>query len=192
MATPIGHALAGYAVCSWARGKEDREGRDLLILCVVLAMAPDLDFLPGLFVGTPALFHQGVTHSIGFALAVSLGTAGMYHLGTRRRPFYTVFSLGFLAYTSHLLLDYLGPDAREPYGIPVLWPLSGEHFISPIPILLGSQHAETTSATTVQWIQGILDIRNLGAMAWEIALVAAIIFLGRWYEGRVSTRREAC
>jgi inner membrane protein len=191
MATPIGHALAGYAVYGFAGRKEEQERLGLLLVCVALAIAPDLDFVPGLLFGTPALFHQGITHSIGFALVVSVVAAAVYRL-VIGKGFIVVFFLGFLSYTSHLLIDYFGPDIRMPYGIPVLWPISGEYFISPVQVFLGTYHAESTSATTGEWIRGMLHLHNVSAIAWEIALIAPLILVGRWYRNRTSRRSVVC
>ena len=191
MATPIGHALAGYAVYGLAGGKEDRERRGVLLVCVAMAIAPDLDFVPGVFFGRPALFHQGITHSIGFALVVSLVEAAVYRL-VKGKGFVGIFFLGFLSYMSHLVIDYFGPDTRMPYGIPLLWPINGEYFISPVQIFLGTHHAESTSATTGAWIRGMLHLHNVSAIAWEIALIAPLILVGRWYRKRTSRRSTAC
>ncbi|MGH7273331.1 MAG: metal-dependent hydrolase [Nitrospiria bacterium] len=191
MATPIGHALAGYAVYGLAGRKEDRERLGLVLVCVTMAIAPDLDFVPGLLLGRPALFHQGITHSIGFALVVSLVAAAVYRL-MRGKGFIGICFLGFLSYMSHLVIDYFGPDTRMPYGIPLLWPISGEYFISPVQVFLGTQHAESTSATTGAWIRGMLHPHNVSAIAWEIVLIAPLILVGRWYRKRTSRRSAAC
>lgn len=191
MATPIGHALAGYAVYGVARGKEDRDRLGVLLVCVAMAIAPDLDFVPGLLLGKPALFHQGISHSIGFALAGSFVAAAVYRL-IRGKGFVGVFLLGFLSYMSHLVIDYFGPDTRMPYGIPLLWPISGEYFISPVQIFLGTQHAESTSATTGVWIRGMLHLHNVSAIAWEIVLIAPLVLVCRWYGKRTSRRSAAC
>jgi membrane-bound metal-dependent hydrolase YbcI (DUF457 family) len=90
MATPLGHALAGYAVYNLAKAPQRSDGWGLPLLCVFMATAPDLDFLPGLLVGKPALFHQSITHSLGAAMLVSLGAAGVWSL--RSRSFPAVFS----------------------------------------------------------------------------------------------------
>jgi len=191
MATPIGHALAGYAVYGLSRRKEDRERLGVLLICIAMAIAPDLDFVPGLLFGRPALFHQGITHSMGFALAASLVAAAVYRL-IKGKGFVGILFLGFLSYMSHLLIDYFGPDTRMPYGIPLFWPINGEYFISPVQIFLGTQHAESTSATTGAWIQGMLHVHNMSAIAWEIALIAPLILVGGWYRKRTLRRRAAC
>lgn len=189
MATPIGHSLAGYAVYVFAKGAKSRGDRELMLLCIFAAMAPDLDFLPGLLVGTPALYHQGISHSLGFTLPLSLGLAGIGHL--RGRSFSVVFGSCFIASLSHLVLDFLGPDTRPPYGIPLLWPISGEYFISPVPVLLGVRHATTAGTTTQDWMLRLLHWHNLAAITWEVVLMVPFIFLGHWYRGISMGRQRA-
>jgi inner membrane protein len=187
MATPLGHALAGYAVYNLAKAPQRRDGWGLPLLCVFMATAPDLDFLPGLLVGKPALYHQGVTHSLGAATLLSLGVAGGWSL--RGRSFPAVFGYCFIAYLSHLILDLLGPDQRPPYGIPLLWPISEAHVISPVPILLGVRHAATATASTQEWVLGLLDLHNIAAIAWETIVVLPFIGLGQWHR-RVSLGQQ--
>jgi len=177
MATPLGHALAGYAVYTFTKAAQERDDWGLLLLCVLVATAPDVDFLPGLLVGKPALFHQGITHSLGAAALVSVGAAGV--LGLRGRSFPMLFSYCFIAYLSHLTLDLLGRDQRPPYGIPLLWPISEAYFISPLPILLGVRHAATGTASTQEWVLGLLHLHNLAAIAWETVVIFSCIRLGR-------------
>ena len=155
MATPIGHSFAGYAVYSFSAAAKENDRLSLILLCIVMTNAPDLDFVPGILIGRPALYHQGITHSLGFALMVSLVTAILYNI--RGKSFSVIFNLCFLSYLSHLVIDFFGPDQRLPYGIPLFWPISGEHFISPVSLFLGVHHVRSTSASTLEWIDGILD-----------------------------------
>jgi len=189
MATPLGHALAGYAVYSFTRGGQRRDNLRLMIVCVFMAMAPDLDLLPGLLMGTPALYHQGITHTLGLALPLSIGVAAVS--GIRSRSFLTMFSCCFLAYLSHLVLDLLNPDTRPPYGIQLFWPISSRSFMSPVPILLGVRHA-TSAATSIQeWMQRMLHLHNLAAIAWEVLLITPFILLGQWYRSGSLGRHAA-
>jgi inner membrane protein len=176
MATPLGHALAGYAVYNFTKAAQERDDLSLKLLCVFTATAPDLDFLPGLLLGKPALYHQDITHSLGAAFLTGLGAAGVW--GLRSRSFPAVFRCCFIAYLSHLILDLLGPDKRPPYGIPLLWPISEEHFISPVPILLGVRHAATATASTQEWVLGFLHLHNLAAIAWEMVVVLPFYAFG--------------
>jgi inner membrane protein len=182
MATPIGHALAGYAVSSFSTEKQNRNRFHLILLCIFMAVAPDLDVLPGLLRGKPILYHSAITHSLGFGFVLSLAIAGIYHL--RGRSFSDIFKLCFISYSSHLFLDFFGPDGRVPYGIPLFWPLSGMHFISPIPLLLGTRHVGSTSASTLEFIKGVLSFYNLAAILLEVVLIVPLVFLGRRYRHR--------
>lgn len=169
MATPFGHSLAGYAIAS----RSGTSGYWLIGLCILIANAPDFDFLPGLLSGAPALYHQGITHSILFGCIVSLVAAAVY--AYRGGPFLQIFYLCSFSYLSHLLLDFFGPDGRPPYGIPLLWPLSDTYFISPVALFWGMHHAGSAHGSTQDWIRGILDFRNLGAVALETILIAPFI-----------------
>jgi inner membrane protein len=188
MATPLGHALAGYAVYSFTRGTDGRDNRRLLLLCIFAATAPDLDFVPGLLMGTPARYHQGVTHSLGFALLMSLGAAGVGSRWGISLPL--LCSCTSIASLSHLVLDFLGPDTRPPFGIPLLWPISDQHFISPVPILLGVRHATTAGTSISEWAQRLLHLHNFAAIAWEALLAMPFILLGRWYRGIPLSRQS--
>ena len=55
----------------------------------------------------PALYHQGISHSLGFAVLVSFLLAFFYGGG---RATWSLGGLFFLAYGSHLFIDVLGPD----------------------------------------------------------------------------------
>jgi len=183
MATPIGHSLAGYALITIFKPPANHQQLRLLFLSIFMANAPDLDFLPGILVGSPALYHQGVTHSLGFALMVSLGIAGVCSL--RGSSFSAIFNLCFISYLSHLVLDFFSPDGRLPYGEPLFWPLSANHFISPISVFLGVHHVRLTSAPMLVWIHGIFNIHNLWSMSLELVLIAPIILLGRRHRKRL-------
>jgi inner membrane protein len=182
LATPVGHILAGYAIYGFTKEPKAKEQMGLAFLAVFAAIAPDLDLLPGLLVGKPALYHGGISHSLGFALMVSLGAAGIMKL--RGKAFLPVFSLSFLAYSSHLLLDWLGPDGRWPFGIPVFWPISSETFLSPAPVFLGVHHAGTTEASIGDWLQGVFSLHNVVAVTLEAALITPLVFLFRWLRTR--------
>ncbi len=180
MATPIGHTLAGLAVYGFLSPRKTPVQISLILLCVVVANSPDLDFLPGIVMGRPALYHQGITHSLGFALLVSFVATVIYRAINRRWSFLFVFSLCFISYLSHLLLDFFSPDVeRPPFGIPIFWPLSGEYFVSPLSIFLGVRHAASTYASTVEWIRGIVDLHNLLAIGLEVMLILPFILIGR-------------
>jgi inner membrane protein len=139
----------------------------------LLAIAADLDFVPGIFVGRPNLYHQEISHSLGFTSIVSLGFALIY--GLRKGTVWGAWGWFFLAYASHLVIDLFGRDTRPPYGIPLFWPISGEHYLAPRPIFWGVHHAAETSASTSKWLVSILTPRNLEAIGIEVMVTLPVI-----------------
>jgi inner membrane protein len=180
MASPIGHGLMGYAVYRATVSAKREDRRALLWLCVGLAVVPDFDFIPGIVLGQPALYHQGLSHSLGFAVVVSSGIAVAY--SRNRGTFWADWGRFFLAYASHLLIDMFGPDRRPPYGIPVLWPVSDAHYHAPFQVFWGVNHAQETSTKTGEWVSGILNPHNLTAIGIEVLVTLSIILLVQWVQ----------
>jgi inner membrane protein len=178
MATPVGHSLAGYLVFSLSGERQGPRKVRWLLFYICLANAADLDFLPGTLLGRPALYHQGISHSLGFALVVSLAVAGICRRWAK--SFAAIFALSCTAYVSHLVIDFLGADTRPPYGIPILWPLSGEYFIAPIPVFWGVRHAGTAAGSMREWLIALLHPYNLGAIALEVVLLLPFVVLRLW------------
>ena len=181
MATPVGHALAGYAVyCT----KDEAAHGDLRLLglCLLLAVSPDLDFLPGILEGQPALYHQGISHSLGFAVGAGLGAALLY--GRSQRALLSSFLVFTLAYSSHLLIDLFGPDSRPPYGIPLFWPISNETYLAPFQMFWGVHHVSQTSDPTGVWVSNVLSFDNLGAVGVEIVLILPLVIAARTLRSR--------
>lgn len=175
MATPVGHSLAAYAVYKLFANRTGHGGCRWVLLSIFVANAPDLDFIPGLFLGQPALYHQGLTHSLGCAVGVSLLLAAIaYGSG---ESFRQTFGLCFFAYSSHIVLDVFGPDGRPPYGVPVFWPFSEQSLISPVPLFLGVHHGGLVS--TSQWFNAIFSVYNLRAIAVESVWIAPLLVLLR-------------
>ena len=119
MPTPVGHLLAGAIIY-----RSHREFNIRFFLGVMFfALLPDIDLLFGVFVGDPNRYHHQFTHSFAFVIA-SGGIGGfIYARGLKKK---TLISSAFFisAGTSHVILDVLAVDKREPFGCPLWWPLS--------------------------------------------------------------------
>lgn len=213
MATPIGHALAGLAVASLARLANSRpveapicptsigvQVRHILqvrgvsvMLAVVMAMAPDLDLIPGMVQGQPVRYHGGISHSLGCGILLSLLAAGLWRMARlpNNLPTRMVFTISMLAFASHLLLDMMGPDGREPFGIPLLWPLSDARYLTPRPILFGVHHASTTTAGFGEFLSGVFSWPNMIAILWECVLTMPLIVFGEWLSCRHQNLRKS-
>ena len=179
MASPVGHLLAGqvsYRLAGEAGGARDAR---LGWLCAFPSIAADLDFLPGLVLGTPARYHQGASHSLLAAAALSLVLAASY--GARNGRFWVAWLALLLAYLSHLGLDLLGPDRRPPFGLPLLWPFNEKPYLSPITIFSGVRHAGRTGVPTAEWLSNTLSISNLVGVLREALILGPILL---WLEFR--------
>ncbi len=116
MPSPIGHAL-GAIVAGWGVvPRRDIAGAAILS---AVAIAPDLDLL--------VHSHRGESHSIG--AAVIAGAVAL--VVTRRSRWGAAVAL---AWTSHILLDWLSNDTRPPLGVMALWPFTRDYYKASIEI----------------------------------------------------------
>lgn len=183
MASPLGHALAGWAIGRWPAA--DRAVSPWLVpACALLAVAPDLDFVPGWIAGQPALYHQGVSHSFAAAGLVA-GAAAL--LISRGRDALRCFGWLFAAYASHLAIDWLAGDTRPPIGMPLFWPLTDATYISPVPILPGISHSPMGVEGRAAWLASLLDGYNAYAVGIELLVCAPLLAVAEWRR-----RRRAC
>jgi membrane-bound metal-dependent hydrolase YbcI (DUF457 family) len=176
MPSPIGHALAGLAVAwaadlvpgnrawraapqgaSWFR----RAGNGLTLACVGLAAAPDLDHL---FVA-----HRTITHSIGAVTAVGLVAAAF--AANAHRPIARIAAMCAAAYSTHLLLDWLGVDMYPPRGLQIAWPFSREWFISGLDVFRQTARQELLTPPII--------LKNFLAIVQEIAMLGPVV-LALW------------
>jgi membrane-bound metal-dependent hydrolase YbcI (DUF457 family) len=172
--SPVGHALAGYAVGTLVAGPSGpgaeragaaTVGRRLLVFAG-LACLPDVDFLFGT--------HATYTHSVGAILIVAAALALIL------RPWSLVLA-GALAYASHPLLDWLGRDTTPPLGIMALWPFSTSHFMSPVPIL--------TPVSRRYWLPNFWD-HNLKVLAIELIVFGGLALAIHYWRGSRRTERS--
>ena len=135
MATPYGHTLAGLSLFNlWypRAGFPQKKGALVYGLVALGASFPDLDFIPGLILGQGGRFHHGYSHSLGFAIGVSLLAAILVKW---IRPGFTFIKTGgfvLCLILSHLILDFF---TEAPKGFPLFWPFTETKFLSSIPIL---------------------------------------------------------
>jgi membrane-bound metal-dependent hydrolase YbcI (DUF457 family) len=143
-----------------------------------MAIAPDFDFLPGILVGQPALYHQTITHSLSVAVVVSGALTLLYNRTQRTRM--VDWGRFCSAYSSHLVIDLFGVDRRPPFGMPLLWPFSNQAFLAPWELFPGVRHAAHTATTTAEWLVNIFQPANLEAIGMEIFLLLPVVLLVRF------------
>jgi inner membrane protein len=149
----------------------DRHQWLMLAACVFAANAPDLDFLPGLFVGDLSRFHHGPSHSIAFAFVFGLFAAIVLPFGKRR-----AFAIGFLNYLSHVCMDFLIDDPSWPQGVPLFWPFSDEHYMAPMTVFRKFDYSPESSGL----IATLFSIDNLATVAAEIGLLLPVLVFVHW------------
>ena len=161
MPSPVGHALAGAAVALVAERsvRSALRWRSLLIVCMALAVLPDLDLLY-------QPIHRSFTHSLGSVILVMIVAALVTGKVTRRSGL--VFGLVCAAaWGSHIVLDWLGTDPNPPRGIQALWPFSNRWFISDWNLFLGTERRQLFTSDSVR--------QNIRAIVREVLVLAPLV-----------------
>jgi inner membrane protein len=130
----------------------------LLAGCIVLANLPDIDFLPGILIGSLNTFHHGFTHSLGWILLVS---TGLWCLSRSRCDTATgvyVWIVMTAVLFSHLVADFFCEDRGGPFGILLWWPFSSR-YIDGSPNLFFAMEKSSVAA--------VLTFANVGPAMWE-------------------------
>ena len=177
MSSTLGHSLCGLSCMLASNAALPRSAVCTgwhILLFMVLANLPDIDFLVGYVVaGNVHAFHQGPTHSLLFALIAGCMVGLMVRRQTSWWLSATVFTLTIL---SHDLVDmFTGPmlGLHPSYGVPLLWPLDSARIVAPVTLFPSIQH---------DTLQRLFSWHNAGAMLYEavvFGLMAGLIFW-RW------------
>ena len=165
MPSPVGHTLIGLSLLALWRFRLAKVSY-WFVGVVVLANFPDIDFLPGLWVGEFNRYHHMATHSLGFILLVTFLcwlSARFIRPFTKGELLLIISSLG-----SHLVADYLCADGKEPFGIMAAWPLSSTYYISSRTVFWPLQKANLTEV--FQWY-------NVQAVGVEILLTLPLVII---------------
>jgi inner membrane protein len=171
MPLPIGHALAGVVFFQARPGLFFKNKWLDAMYFVFLANLPDADFLPGILMGFPNLYHHGIFHSLGAAVAVAAAMGWIFY--KKYRHFREYSAITFLIFYSHLLLDFFSKDFTAPYGLPLFWPFSNTYYISAHPIFLNI----TRSDRSANFFSSLLNRHNLEAALREILLLGGLVLL---------------
>ncbi len=175
MSTPIGHSLVGIAFSRILGQPSIVPNWRWYFFGIFAANAPDLDFLAGAIQGDINLYHQGISHS--FLAAIFFGSVAALMLPRLLacKPV-LVLTTGVSFYASHLLLDYFRADQREPFGMPLLWPMSDQHWTSPITIFQGIKHGDPGDSFSV-FIDQIFSQHNMFAIGTELVILLPIVLI---------------
>lgn len=173
MPSPVGHTLLGFVFANVPLHKKLYQSAAWISFVIFAANAPDLDFLPGWYLGDINRFHHGISHSIGMAVIFAALSALVSTLLTNQIRL--VFLVGLIVFLSHLLGDYLGVDLVEPFGAPFLWPLSQEYYLSPYQIFNPVEHG-SVGEVSHSVFDKIFSLKNLIAAGIEMLIVMPLWF----------------
>ena len=179
MPSPLSHSAVGVAgFFLWRhrgknRSRPTREEFLGLLAFVGLSILPDLDAGVGIALGNMARYHNNFAGTPGFGLAVALALSTVAW-AFRRSAFRPVFSLTFLLYSLHVLMDFFTVGR----GVMVFWPISGERIQPPFHLFYG-----------LRWSDGIFSERHLITLASELCFLAVLFFGLRLYV-KIDDRRR--
>lgn len=146
MPSPVGHLLGGVIVGQLV-------APSALLLCAVAGVAPDLDFFWGR--------HNMETHSLGAAVLAGLGVLA-YNRGKNPQLALAVT----LAWSTHVLFDWLGSDDTPPLGVMALWPLSSTFYFADAFVF--------EAISRRYWLDNFVT-HNLWAVAREVVILGPIL-----------------
>jgi membrane-bound metal-dependent hydrolase YbcI (DUF457 family) len=168
MPTPVGHALGGLAAAFLAgpAARQVRMSPPILWASAAMAVAPDIDIVFG--------GHRSYTHSIGAAALVAAITWLLVRRSANGSSTTVIITAAF---SSHLLLDWLGKDTSPPGGLMLLWPVTSTYFVSGLDLF--------GEVSRRYWLPREFIAGNLEAVGWEvITLVPLVLLTWVWWSGK--------
>ena len=160
MPSPVAHALGGLAtaflVDSFARRPSITV--PVLIASAMMAIAPDFDLLGST--------HRTYSHSIGAVVLVGFICWVLIRARAANTGIATVLTA---AYASHLPLDWLSKDTREPSGLTVLWPFTTRFYQAPFEIF--------PEISRRYWLLDEFIFNNLRAAMWELGVMTPLLLI---------------
>lgn len=136
MSLPVGHGLAGLAICLAVREKGKTIAWHEAALALFLPVLPDIDFLIEWFAHVDAVVcRRTFTHSLPTAL---LAGAGLAYLGVGWRDWPRRANGVYLGslFFCHGIIDFFGgPNPRPPSGVAFLSPFISKRWAFPIAVL---------------------------------------------------------
>ena len=165
MPSPVGHALGGAIVGLLMDRRRTSRAAPLGVFAVA-AILPDLDFLWGR--------HSMETHSVGAAALAGLTVL----VWTRGRNPWLALAVT-LAWSSHILFDWLGSDDTPPLGVMAFWPLTSKFYFADAYVF--------EAISRRYWLSNFLP-HNAWAVAKEILILGPLFLLLRAFRSREPRR----
>jgi len=186
MASPVAHSFAGFwsfllfaKQMKIALGEQWRKYVGQLCLLVLVANLADFDVIPSLLLHKD--FHHRASHSLLAAILVSLILSWLWKIA---ESFWRSFAIYFVAYGSHLLIDFftgsrLGWNVRGD-GLPLFWPWPRSRLHSTVVLFYGLTNGSISATFSVANLRAVCnDFLFFGSITIAIA-VARLLMLRVW------------
>jgi membrane-bound metal-dependent hydrolase YbcI (DUF457 family) len=170
MPSPVGHTIGAFAAILAVDPSIITTRYKLSVALgtsFIVGTLADADFLVAYFSTVPYLRHHYFSHSIPFAIIFWL-LCWVVLKGIKFKDATRNAALLGAAYGSHLVLDYFAEDGSKPYGIPLLWPFSNQHFIAPFDIFLSIHRGEFSD---------LFSLHNLWAILIEVGVLTPLALM---------------
>ena len=160
MPSPVAHVLGGLATAFVVDSLVRRSSVTVpvLIASAAIAVAPDFDLVGGT--------HRTYSHSVG---GVAIVGVVCWLLVRARSSNVNIAAILTAAYASHLPLDWLSKDTREPSGLTALWPFTTKYYQSGWDVF--------PEISRRYWLLDEFILGNLRAAAWELAVLGPCLLL---------------
>jgi membrane-bound metal-dependent hydrolase YbcI (DUF457 family) len=142
MPSPIAHSLIG--ICLGASSNEGiinifQKKYLNYLLIIFISVTPDLDVIPGFFVGLPTKYHHGITHSFFSAIIFGLLFSYLIYI-FKKKYFFARFLLFAIICSFHIIFDLFSIDTGEVngFGMPIFFPFSSFLYRSSVSLFSSS------------------------------------------------------
>lgn len=166
MPSPIAHIATGYLISRIARRsasrQEDRSNSLVLtVASISLSLLPDIDLVASVLFQDFRQFHNNITHSIFFGVAVALVIAVLALL-LKRSDALRWFLIAFACYEVHLLMDFFCMGR----GLMLAWPVTTQRYQSSVKLFYG-----------FHWSEGIISVSHVWTLINEAVFVLCAALL---------------
>ena len=182
MPSPVFHSLVGITVFSKWRRFERSGNVWIMLMFLLISSLPDIDLLFGFLVGNVNLYHHQFTHSIMFCILMAPVIGGILAL-FKISGFWRNTAYVFVLLISHLLLDAVTLDTKEPLGQPLFWPFSDVFVRAPFTIFLDIRRVGESS----QFVQSLFSAHNFWAVFVECIIFSPFCI---WLAMKWNKRKE--
>jgi membrane-bound metal-dependent hydrolase YbcI (DUF457 family) len=141
--------------------------------------------LPGLWIGDPAAFHHGISHSIGFAVIFGGLVFFLLRYFKRSEVASEAGLMAVMAYALHTALDAVSVNEGAT-PVPLLWPISRYEFGINLGLLGHFRHDEF-----INGVWSIVRRDNLSALTREaifLGIPLLVVYLRAAHSTRTASR----